>query len=103
VKKSNSDSVGGSRFVLGYLCVGYRSDCRCNCFSEPASVSLTAFFSMRRSSAGRILLVSLSLWSLLTACNEPNPAAVRNDTDQQIEVFILSDQPSRNDVLAMTL
>ena len=58
---------------------------------------------MLRSSAGRTLLASLSLLSLLTACNEPNPAAVRNDTDQQIEVFVLSDQPARNDVLAMTL
>ena len=58
---------------------------------------------MLRSSAGRTLLASLSLWSLLTACNEPIRAAVRNETDQQIEVFILSDQPSSNDVLAMTL
>jgi hypothetical protein len=58
---------------------------------------------MRHSSVSLSLLGILSLWSLLTACNEPIRAAVRNETDQQIEVFILSDQPSSNDVLVVTV
>jgi hypothetical protein len=71
--------------------------------SERVSVSLTALFSMSHSSVSRSLLLSLSLGMLLTACNEPDRAAVLNETDQQIGVFVLSDQSSRNDVLAMSL
>ena len=40
---------------------------------------------------------------VLVACDEPNPAAVLNGTNKDIDVYVLDHGGSGEDVLAMTL
>jgi len=59
---------------------------------------------MRYRSVSRVFALGLCCSMVLgAACNEPDRAAVVNDTDQQIEIVIVSDQPTRNNLLVMTL